>query len=120
MTAERRKSKRMPMNVRIKLNELKSGIVDKDVNHSEFEVEVVNISKDGIAFRSTEKLMMNTFYDANIMLWTKESFQAVMEIVRMENRGDEPPLYGCRFVGILPADQLKIQIYDMVQDGKGN
>lgn len=115
---ERRKSKRMDIDVRIKLNELESGIMPKDTarNQEELEVEVVNISKDGLAFRCNEELVLHTFYDADIVLWTKESFQVVMEIIRVEKSEGESPLYGCRFVGILPADQLKIQIYDMVHD----
>ncbi len=113
---ERRRSKRMDINVTIKLNELKSGIVSTSTSANEIAVDVVNISKDGLAFRSDEKLELNTFYDANVVLWTKETFQAVVEIVRMENLGNEPTLYGCRFIGILPADQLKIQIYEMIQE----
>ncbi|MBE5926672.1 MAG: PilZ domain-containing protein [Lachnospiraceae bacterium] len=114
--SERRRSKRMDINVTIKLNELKSGTVSEGANKNEIEVAIVNISKDGLAFRTEEKLELNTFYDANVVLWTKETIQTVIEIVRMENYGDEATLYGCRFIGVLPADQLKIQIYEMVQD----
>ncbi len=113
---ERRKSKRMDIDVSIKVNEFKSGVLAGNMTKNQMDVEVVNISKDGLAFRSEEKLELNSFFDANIILWTKESFQVVLEIVRMENLGDGPTLYGCRFVGILPADQLKIQIYDMVHE----
>ena len=113
---ERRRSKRMDINVTISLNELKSGAVSSHINKNEMNVAVVNISKDGLAFRSEEKLELNTFYDANVVLWTKETIQSVIEIVRMENLGNEPTLYGCRFIGILPADQLKIQIYEMIQE----
>ena len=53
----------------------------------------------------------------NIILWTKETFQSVIEIVRMENLdNDEETVYGCRFIGIRPADQLKIQIYEILND----
>lgn len=114
--SERRRSKRMDIDVTIKLNELKSGAVSNTANFNEIEVEIVNISKDGLAFRSEEKLELNTFYDANVVLWTKETLQAVIEIVRMENLGNEPTLYGCRFIGMLAADQLKIQIYEMLQE----
>lgn len=114
--SERRRSKRMDIDVTIKLNELKSGNVTGLNNNKEIVVDIVNISKDGLGFRSEEKLQLNTFYDADVVLWTKETFQTVIEIVRMENLGNEPTLYGCRFIGILPADQLKIQIYEMLQE----
>lgn len=116
MAQERRKANRMEINVTIQLNSVKNkGNLD-DLKKEAFVVDVVNISKDGLAFRSSEKLELNTFYDTTVLLWTKEKFQTVVEIVRMENYGEEETLYGCRFIGIMPSDQLKIQIYEMVND----
>lgn len=114
---ERRKSNRMKIDVSIKLNSVKNGATDTSVlNKESFTVDLVNLSKDGIGFTSTEKLELNTFYDTTIVLWTKEKFDTIIEIVRMENYGDGPTLYGCRFVGIMPSDQLKIQIYEMINE----
>ena len=102
---ERRKSNRMKIDVSIKLNSVKNSATDTSVlNKESFTVDLVNLSKDGIGFTSTEKLELNTFYDT------------IIEIVRMENYGDGPTLYGCRFVGIMPSDQLKIQIYEMINE----
>ena len=120
MTQERRKSNRMDINVKIKLNSVKSNANTVNLKQEEFEVELVNISRGGLAFRSNEKLALNTYYDTTIVLWTKEKFQTVIEIVRMENYGDEKTLYGCRFIGIMPSDQLKIQIYEMVSEKEKN
>lgn len=120
MTQERRKSNRMDINVKIKLNSVKSNANTANLKQEEFEVELVNISRGGLAFRSNEKLALNTYYDTTIVLWTKEKFQTVIEIVRMENYGDEKTLYGCRFIGIMPSDQLKIQIYEMVSEMEKN
>lgn len=120
MTQERRKSNRMDINVKIKLNSVKTNGNTADLNQEEFDVELVNISRGGLAFRSNEKLALNTYYDTTIVLWTKEKFQTVIEIVRMENYGGEKTLYGCRFIGIMPSDQLKIQIYEMVSEMEKN
>ena len=120
MTQERRKSNRMDINVKIKLNSVKSNANTVNLKQEEFEVELVNISRGGLAFRSNEKRALNTYYDTTIVLWTKEKFQTVIEIVRMENYGDEKTLYGCRFIGIMPSDQLKIQIYEMVSEMEKN
>ncbi len=120
MTQERRKSNRMDINVKIKLNSVKSNANTVNLKQEEFEVELVNISRGGLAFRSNEKLALNTYYDTTIVLWIKEKFQTVIEIVRMENYGDEKTLYGCRFIGIMPSDQLKIQIYEMVSEMEKN
>lgn len=116
MTQERRRSNRMDINVTIQLNSVRNKGNLKELKQDAFEVEVVNISKDGLAFRTTEKLELNTYYDTTVLLWTKEQFQTVIEIVRMENYGEEATLYGCRFIGIMPSDQLKIQIYEMVSE----
>ncbi len=116
MTQERRRANRMDIDVSIQLNSVRNkGKVD-NLNKEAFEVEVVNLSKDGLAFQSSEKLELNTYYDTTVLLWTKEKFQTVIEIVRMENYGEEKTLYGCRFIGIMPSDQLKIQIYEMVSE----
>lgn len=120
MTQERRKSNRMDINVIIKLNSVQSKGNTEHLNKEEMDVDVVNISRGGLAFRSDEKLALNTYYDTTIELWTKEKFQTVIEIVRMENYGDEKTLYGCRFIGIMPSDQLKIQIYEMVSEMEKN
>lgn len=116
MTQERRKSNRMDIDVRIKLNSVRNkGNLDT-LKKEAFDVEVINISKDGLAFQCPEKLELNTYYDTTVLLWTKEKFQTVIEIVRMENYGEEETLYGCRFIGIMPSDQLKIQIYEMISE----
>lgn len=116
---ERRRSNRMKIDVTIKLDPVKNGDSDtSNLNKDEFMVELVNLSKDGLAFKTEEKLKLNTYYDTNVILWTKETFNTVIEIVRMENYGDGPTLYGCRFIGIMPSDQLKIQIYEMISENK--
>lgn len=113
---EKRKSKRMGINVKIKLQKVTDNHVPMGLKEEEFEVNVVNISKDGMAFRTKERLALNSFYDTQVVLWTKESFDTVIEIVRMENFGEEETLYGCRFVGISTADQFKIDVYQIVSE----
>lgn len=115
-TQEKRRSKRMGINVKIKLQKVSSNPAPLGLKQEEFEVSVVNISKDGMAFRSKEFLALNSFYDTKVVLWTKESFDTVIEIVRMENLGEEETLYGCRFVGISAADQFKIDVYQIVSE----
>lgn len=116
MTQERRRANRMDIDVTIQLNSVRNMGNAQGLKQEAFNVEVVNISKDGLAFECSERLELNTYYDTTIVLWTKEKFQTVIEIVRMENYGNEKTLYGCRFIGIMPSDQLKIQIYEMVSE----
>lgn len=116
MGEEKRWAKRLVMNARIKLNSIRSGKVLYDVNKEEFEVDVVNISKGGMAFTSSEILPLNSYYDANVVLWNKEAFSAVIEIIRMESEENGQILYGCKFIGLTAAEQFKIDVYQIVSE----
>lgn len=116
---EKRRTKRLDIDVTIKLNQVKNMKVVENVNEEDIEVKLVNISREGLAFKTFEELKLNTFYDVNIVLWTKETFKSVIEIVRSERYEDEEAiLYGCRFIGIRPADQLKIHIYEILNESE--
>lgn len=120
MPEERRKSNRMDIDVTISLHSVVGGKLNVGNENESIKVELVNISRGGIGFRTEQKLMLNTYYDTTIVLWTKEKFETVIEIVRMENYGEEKTLYGCRFIGLMPSDQLKIQIYEMITEMEKN
>jgi len=118
---EKRRNIRMDIDVKIKLKQLKNG------NETEFkeetvDVNLVNVSRGGIAFRSKEDLKLNTFYDVTLKLWNSEVFETVVEIIRMENYGEEETLYGARYIGMVPSDRLKIQIHEILleQEKNGN
>ena len=119
MTQERRKSNRMDIDVKIKLNTVDNSAANV-ISDRTIDVDVVNLSKDGLAFVSDESFELNTYYDTEVLLWTKEKIQTVLEVVRTEQQEDGHTLYGCRFIGIMPADQLKIQIYEMVSEMADN
>ncbi len=117
VTKEKRWAKRMSINATIKLKSIRNNKYVIAANEDEFEVEIINISKGGMAFKTIEQLPINSYYDANVILWTKENFNAVVEIVRMENENvGEPITYGCKFIGLPPAEQFKIDVYDIVNE----
>ncbi len=105
----------MDIDVRIKLSTVDNNSANV-ISDREIDVDVVNLSKDGLAFVSDEKFELNTYYDTEVLLWTKEKIQTVLEVVRTETHEDGRTLFGCRFIGIMPVDQLKIQIYEMVSE----
>ena len=114
---EKRWSKRIGIDAKIKLKSIKNNKTVYAVNEDEISVEVINISKGGMAFKSEEQLPLNSYYDADVVLWTKETFGAVIEIVRMENADDEDKItYGCKFIGLSAADQFKIDVYQIVSE----
>ncbi len=113
---ERRASKRMGINAKIKLNGIIHPQESSNRERGQFVVDVVNISRHGLAFKSTRRLGLNTYYDAKLVLWTKERVDCVIEVVRKDNAENEHALYGCRFIGLFFTDQLKIQIHELIME----
>jgi len=113
MENENRKSKRIGMSVKIKLRAIQSDV--SMVSPVEgMEVDVVNISKDGMGFKTEKILTFNGLYDTEIILANGEKFSSIIKIVRMENEGEPEILYGCHFVGINGTDQFKIDIFQIL------
>ncbi len=102
---EKRRSKRMDINVRISLRAIDA---DEDDDKT-YQVDVINISKGGMAFRCDEEITVNGFYDAQITLWTKEKIGAVIQVLR--KNGDNS--YGGKFVGVSTSDLFKIEVYEL-------
>jgi len=110
MEKEKRRARRMDISVSIRLKPIES---DGEVN--DFFVDVINISRSGMAFKSTEELKPDNYYDTQITIWTKERIETVVRIVRKE--GDT---YGGEFVGLSSADEMKINIYEMFNYSEDN
>ncbi len=102
---EKRSSKRMNIDVSIQLKPIDGIHVDSKA----YEVEVQNISRGGMAFYCKEPLMLNGFYDAHIVIWTKEKIDAVIQVVRKQDNN----VYGCHFISMSTVDNAKIEIYEL-------
>ena len=78
---EKRKNKRLDLDVNVQLERLdEDGVTTLKFVH----VDVTDISKSGIGFDCKKKLEMNSYYDAKIQIWTKEVVDAVIQIVRSD------------------------------------
>jgi D-mannonate dehydratase len=109
---EKRKHKRLDLDVNVQLERLdEEGITTLKYVH----VEVTDISRSGIGFKSQQELETGTYYDAKVQIWTKEVIDAVIEIVRREDK-DEGYQYGGIFIGMTETDALKIDIYQIFND----
>ena len=109
---EKRKHKRLDLDVNIQLERLdEEGITTLKYIH----VDVTDISRSGIGFKSKQALDINTYYDTKIQIWTKEVVDAVIEIVRREEKNGEY-YYGGIFIGLTDTDALKIDIYQIFND----
>ena len=108
---EKRKSRRLDLDVAIELERLDQGdMTTLKLVH----VNVTDLSSSGMGFNTTQPLENGALYDTRIKIWTKETIQAVIRIVRSEKASEEQYHCGATFVGLMSSDALKINIYSML------
>ena len=105
---ERRNSRRLPIDVTIELERIDNneGITTLKLVH----VDVTDLSKSGIGFSTQAQLEVGSYYNTKLQIWTKETIDAVIEIVR-EQEQEDTNHYGAKFIGMIEMDELKIDIY---------
>ena len=109
MESERRRSKRINIDVTIQLKSVnQNSSADQP---TAVDVNVVDISTTGMAFKSDYQFKLGTY----ITLENKESIQTIIEVIRAECI-DDSIQYGCCFVGITPEQQFKISVYQIVAE----
>jgi PilZ domain. len=96
---ERRKAKRMPLRLKLKISELykQDNVKIENINAP---IEVVNISKIGIGFKSESVLPVGYYFNAAINFGGKETIHTVVKIIRSQPMDDRVTMYGCEFVGM--------------------
>jgi len=109
---EKRKAKRMPMTLSLEV----SNLYQQDnvqVNNIHAPIEVVNISKSGIGFRTESVLPLGYYFNANINLSHEgETLHCVVKIVRQDSLEEDAILYGCEFVGMADILSYLFDDYD--------
>jgi len=113
---EKRRAKRTGIERNIKVRRIDNAIEGKDVDGEVFNVQITNISKGGIAFKSDQKFDIDTIFSATIVLWTKETFDTIIKAVRIHKDTDGNNVYGCIFVGIARDNEARIDIYQIVNE----
>ena len=109
---EKRKHKRLDLDVTVQLERLdKDGVTTLKFVH----VDITDLSRSGIGFRSNQELEVGTYYDTKLTIWTKEIIDAVIEIVR-RNDEEDGYSYGAEFIGMTDTDALKIDIYQIFNE----
>lgn len=110
---EKRKHKRLDLDVRIELERLdEDGVTTLKYVH----VDVTDISRSGLGFKAGKALEVGTYYDTQIQIWTREVVNTVVQIVRREDLPDGMFKYGGIFIGMIDTDALKIDIYQIFND----
>lgn len=113
---EKRRSKRLELEVDLQMERLDEGDGITTIKYA--RVNVSDLSRGGIGFTSTQDLMLHSYYNAKIQIWTKEIIDAVVEIVRRTEGANGEKRYGGEFIGMTDADALKIDIYQMFSEAE--
>lgn len=110
---EKRSSRRLDLDVTVELERIDDtdGVTTLKLVH----VNITDLSKSGIGFIAKPKLEINSYYNTKLQIWTKEEIQAIIEIVRCEPV-ENGFAYGAKFIGMIEADLLKIDIYQLFYD----
>ena len=107
---EKRMDRRLDLDVTIELSRIDEadGVTMLKLLH----VDVTDLSRGGIGFKTKQKLEVGSFYNTKLQIWTKDIIEAIVKIVRC-NEEDEGYHYGATFVGMIDKDALKINVYGM-------
>lgn len=103
---EKRKAKRIILDGNLAMNRIDGA------KHELVPIQVIDVSKSGIGFECARELEMNSVYELDLTLWTKEVISTFVSVIRADLKGGRR-IYGGTFVGLTEADACKIEIYDM-------
>ncbi|WP_099468297.1 PilZ domain-containing protein [Konateibacter massiliensis] len=108
---EKRRCKRSVLNAKIQLRHC--NVED----NQKIDVEVHDMSREGLGFYSESGLIIGDYYDTEIEIWTKEVIQVVIKIVRKTLLSNEDKVsYGGEFVGLSENEKFRIDVYQCVED----
>ena len=98
---EKRRHKRFPVDLKLEVSRLfKQDNVAVDVSAP---IEVTDVSKSGIGFRSRNVLPIDYYFNAKLQLGGPEDVLfCVVKIIRIGSDG-EMNTYGCELVGVAPV-----------------
>ncbi len=114
---EKRNSRRLDLDVTVELERIDDteGVTTLKLVH----VAITDLSKSGIGFVSKAELDLGSYYNTKLQIWTKETIEAVIEIVRCVKTEDGYH-YGAKFIGMIESDALKIDIYQIFYEYNEN
>ena len=103
MMQEKRRSKRLPIQLELVVSNLFKQEATENVKINE-PIHVVDVSKLGIGFVTSDDLPLNYYFNARLELGCPEnSLYCVVQIIRKMPKEDGTISYGCEFVGMAPV-----------------
>ncbi|MDM8533870.1 PilZ domain-containing protein [Clostridiaceae bacterium HSG29] len=107
---ERRKTHRLPINIKLTIESLYKQGEEKIENIGDV-IQVVDISKGGIAFEVNDDLPLDFYFNSRIIIDEEKSFFSVLKIIRKIEL-EKGYHYGCEFVGLANVLSDSIDIYE--------
>ena len=94
---EMRREKRWPIELQLEISSLfkQDNVKVENVNAP---IEVFDVSKAGIGFRTQSVLPIGYYFNARLVLGDQGTLNCVVRIIRQQQDGDEN-IYGCEIVG---------------------
>lgn len=108
---EKRRAKRLPIKLSLEISDLYKQDYVHVININA-PIEVVNISKTGIGFRSESVLPIGYYFNASINLGEKETIRSVVKIIRSQPIDEKLTMYGCEFVGMAEILSFIFEAYE--------
>lgn len=108
---EKRRSKRLPITLELEISQLfkQDNVKVEDVDAP---IEVMNISKHGVGFKSKSVLPLDYYFNAKMSIGDTENvLYCVVKIIRIDSDG-ENNVYGCEFVGMAPVFNYIFEEYE--------
>lgn len=108
---ERRRYKRLPIDIRLEVDEIfkQGNIVIKNVDASAY---VFDISRNGIGFICETELPVGYYFRAYINLGEGDFFYVVIRIIRATTSEFHRYIYGAEFVGLASFLADKVDMYE--------
>lgn len=111
---EKRRYKRLPVSIKLEISELFKQDNVK-VTQIDAPIEVIDISKTGLAFRTASVLPLNYYFNAKITLGKEDSsLFTVVKIIRTSPTSNNLSIYGCELIGLAPVFSYIFEDYEKV------
>lgn len=94
---EMRREKRWPAKLELEISSLfkQDNVKVEDINAP---IEVFDVSKAGIGFKTKSVLPMGYYFNARLVLCENDAINCVVRIIRQQ-KTDDGYIYGCEIVG---------------------
>lgn len=95
---EMRREKRWPAQLHLEISSLfkQDNIKVENINAP---IEVIDVSKAGIGFKTESVLPIGYYFNARLELGVDSALNCVVQIIRQQDKGDYF-IYGCEIVGV--------------------